>query len=172
MEREQAGNKPQRVITSFIEKLSDALGIVASYVVMVLIGFLTINVIMRYLVRKPFSFTEEVTGYFLIFIVFVGMAYTMKAGAHVVTDVFIRHVPPGVREALKIPRNILGLIFAVFFAISASILMIKNYIRGTVVYGSLEMPDWIPNIIFFVGSVVFLFEMIAILNKSIRRDKE
>jgi TRAP-type C4-dicarboxylate transport system permease small subunit len=172
MERDQIHDKPRFGITSTIEKLSGALGVAASYAVMVLIGFLTANVIMRYVFRKPFWFTEEVTGYLLIFIIFIGMAYTMKAGAHVVTDVFVRHIPPNVREALKIPRNILGLIFAVFFTISALILMIKNYMRGTIVFGSLGVPDWIPNIIFFIGGIFFLFEMIAILSRSVRRHLE
>ena len=165
-------DKPQLDIISALEKLSGALGVAASYAVMVLIGFLTVNVIMRYVFRKPFWFTEEVTGYLLIFIVFIGMAYTMKAGAHVVTDVIIRHIPPQVREALKIPRNILGLIFAVFFTISAAILMIKNYVRGTIVFGSLGVPDWMPNMIFFIGGIFFLVEMIAILSRSIRRNRE
>jgi hypothetical protein len=48
--------------------------------------------------------------------------------------------------------------------------MIKNYARGTIAFGSLEIPDWIPNIIFFLGSIVFLSEMVVILRQSIRRD--
>jgi TRAP-type C4-dicarboxylate transport system permease small subunit len=114
MERKQTGDETQRGISSYIERLAGFSGVLASYAVMVLIGFLTVNVIMRYMFRKPFPFTEEVTGYLLIFIVFIGLAYTMKVGAHVVTDVFVSRIPPQAREALKIPRNILGLIFVVF----------------------------------------------------------
>ena len=41
--------------------------------------------------------------------------------------------------------------------------MIKNFTRKTIDYGSLGTPEWIPNIIFVVGSTCFLLEMAALL---------
>ena len=68
-------------------------------------------------------------------------------------------------------RNFVGVIFAILLTISAWELMIKNYVRKTIVFGALETPVWMPNIIFVVGATVFLFEMIVIFIKSVKRGK-
>jgi len=135
------------------------------------VAFLTINVIMRYFLRRPFSFTEEITGYLLTFIVFIGLAYTMMVGAHVITNILVRHLPDRAQETLVVIRNSVGVIFALLLTISAWELLIKNYVRKTIVFGALGTPVWMPNIIFVVGSTVFLFEMIVIFSKSVKRGK-
>ena len=152
-----------------IEKTSDIMGVIASYAIMGLIGFLTINVATRYFLKMPFAFTEEITGYILTFIVFIGLAHTMKVGAHVITTLLIRHLSERTNARLIISRNFIGLIFAAFLAISAWRLMIKNYVRETIVFGALETPAWIPNLIFVVGSTVFLLAMIVMLVRSFKR---
>ena len=152
-----------------IEKLSDFFCVIASYAIIGLIGFLTINVITRYFLRRPFSFTDEVTGYILTFIVFIGLAYTMRVGAHVITTIFIRYFSEKTNSKLIVVRNSIGVIFAVFLTISAWRLTIKNYVRETTVFGALNTPAWIPNLIFVVGSTVFLLAMIVMLIKSFKR---
>lgn len=164
----------KRLLTNLarsVEKVSELSGSIASYMIMVLIAFLTINVIMRYFLRRPFAFTEEITGYLLTFIVFIGLAYTMMVGAHVITNILVRHLPDRAQETLVVIRNSVGVIFALLLTISAWELMIKNYVRKTLVFGALETPVWMPNIIFVVGSTVFLFEMIVIFIKSVKRGK-
>jgi TRAP-type transport system small permease protein len=153
------------------EKVSQLFGFIASYMILVLIAFLAINVIMRYFVHRPFAFTEEITGYLLTFIVFIGLAYTMRVGAHVITNILISHLSDRAYEQLVIIRNFIGVIFAIFLTVSAWTLMIKNYIRRTIDFGSLETPVWIPNVIFVVGATLFLFEMIVMFVKSVKRGK-
>ncbi len=154
-----------------VEKVSELFGSIASYMIMVLIAFLTINVIMRYFFRRPFAFTEEITGYILTFIVFIGLAYTMMVGAHVITNILVRHISDRAQERLVVIRNFVGVIFAMLLTVSAWELMIKNYVRKTIVFGSLETPVWMPNVIFVVGATVFLFEMIVMFVKSVKRGK-
>ena len=154
-----------------VEKVSELSGSIASYMIMVLIAFLTINVIMRYFLRRPFAFTEEITGYLLTFIVFIGLAYTMMVGAHVITNLLVRHLSDRAQERLVVIRNFVGVIFAILLTISAWELMIKNYVRKTIVFGALETPVWMPNIIFVVGATLFLFEMIVVFIKSVKRGK-
>lgn len=154
---------------SRIEKVSRFLGTTASYAIMVLIGFLTLNVVMRYFLRRPIASTEEITEYLLCFIVFIGMAYTMQVGAHVITNILVRHLSERGKEVLAIIRNSIGLVFSILLAVSAWELTIKNYTRGNITYGALGMPTWIPNTIYLVGSTVFFLEMILLFKKSVRR---
>ena len=152
-----------------IERVNRIFGYIACHMIMVLLIFLVINVIMRYLVKRPFSFTEEMTGYLLSFIVFIGLGYTMMAGAHVITNVLVRHLSGKTSEILIKVRNLFGILFALLLTISAWELMIKNYVSKTIDFGALETPSWIPNIIFVVGSTVFLLEVIVIFIKSINK---
>jgi len=147
---------------------TEKLKTIVSYAIVSLIVFLTINVVLRYFFEKPLVFTEEVTGYGLAFIVFMGLGYTLRVGGHVTTDVLMRHLSGRMTRVLKIPVIIGGVLFGFLLAVSAWMLMIKNYQRGVIDFGSLGTPEWIPNLIFVVGSTLFLVEMIAILFKGDR----
>ena len=150
-----------RKVARIVEKVTELFGSVAAYMIMALIAFLTLNVVMRYFLRRPFAFTEEITGYLLTFIVFIGLAYTMMVGAHEITNILVRHLSDRAQERLIVIRNFVGVVFAIFFTVSAWELMIKNYVRKTIVFGALETPVWIPNVIFVVGATLFLCRLIS-----------
>lgn len=167
------GNKMAGRIERFADKIgcaSEGFKSLAIYAVIGLIIFLTINVVLRYFFARPLVFTEEVTGYFLAFIVFMGMGYTLRVGGHVITDVLVRNFSAKTQKALRVPILLGGVIFATFLVISAWMLMIKNYLRGNIDFGSLGTPDWIPNLIFVIGSACFFLEMIALLYHAMRRE--
>ena len=97
-------------------------------------------------------------------------ANTMQVGSHVVTNILVRHLSERVKNVLEIIKLFVGLIFSILLAISAWQLTIKNYVRDTTVFGALDTPVWIPNLIFLIGSTVFFFEMLVLLSKAIKRE--
>jgi TRAP-type C4-dicarboxylate transport system permease small subunit len=131
-----------------------------------LVIFLATNVVLRYFFEKPLVFTEEVTGYILAFIVFIGLGYTLKTGGHVITDILVSHLSVEKKKVLKVPIIIGGIFFAAFLTGSAGTLVVKNFSRKAIDFGSLGTPEWIPNIIFFVGTLFFLIQMISLLLRS------
>lgn len=154
------------IFLNAIDVLNERAKTIASYAVVILIIFLFSNVILRYFFKKPLVFTEEVTGYFLAFIVFMGLGHTLRVNGHVITNVLVSRFSIKTRKSIKFPIIIGGIIYAIFLNISAYTLLIKNYRNNAIDFGSLGTPEWIPNIVFVVGSILFLLEMVALLFRS------
>lgn len=61
-----------------------------------------LQIITRMLFNMPLSFTEEVSRYLFIWMVFLAMPYSTKYEKHIAMDVFTKHLPKSVQFALKI----------------------------------------------------------------------
>jgi len=154
------------IFANKIDTLSEKIKIFPALCVILLVIFLATNVVLRYFFEKPLVFTEEVTGYLLAFIVFMGLGYTLKTGGHVLTDVLVSHLSVEKKKVIKVPIIIGGIIFAAILTGSAGTLVVKNFSRKAIDFGSLGTPEWIPNIIFFVGTFFFLLQMVSLLLRS------
>ncbi len=128
-----------------MDRFTATMKTIASFIAIILVAFLFLNVILRYVFSEPFVFTEEVTGYLLASIVFLGLGYTLKTNGHVITDVLTRHFSKKTKDFIKYPIILGGIIFAIFFNLSAWTLMIKNFTRKTIDYGSLGTPNRFPT---------------------------
>jgi TRAP-type C4-dicarboxylate transport system permease small subunit len=154
------------IFANKIDALIEKIKIFPAFCVILLVIFLATNVVLRYFFEKPLVFTEEITGYLLAFIVFMGLGYTLKAGGHVITDIFVSRLSVEKKRVIKVPIIIGGIIFSAFLTASAGRLVVKNFARKAIDFGSLGTPEWIPNIIFFVGTVFFLLQMVCLLLRS------
>ena len=150
-----------------IERLNVVCGMAAACGVIGLVGFLALGVIMRYLFHRPLEFGEQITGYLLVFIVFFGFAYSLKIGAHIRTDVLTRYAPPRLKHSLEIVACVFGLLFATIFTVGGWQLVIKNYIHGTIDFGSLMTPRWIPMTLVGIGATLLLVQFIFLFVRLI-----
>lgn len=146
-----------------IEASSKVLGTIGVYGILGLIGFMTFGVIMRYAFNKPLAFGEEVTGYILALIVFLGLAYVVRVGGHVSTDVLTRHLSPRVNRMLVKPVFTVGVVFGTILAAAAWLLVVKNYVRQVTAYGTLQTPSWIPMLLFGIGATMLLLQLTVML---------
>ena len=75
------------------------------------------DVFMRYVLNRPFSFTYDLVGlYLLAGLFFLSLSDTFRVGAHVSVDILVQHLPPGGRRASEIVSCLSGI--PVFAAIA------------------------------------------------------
>lgn len=96
--------------------------IIASSLVWAILFCIIIQVIFRYLIRKPLMWPEELSRYLLIWMVFMGAAILAKTGKHVRVEFFVQLIPKPIQQGINLLIDIV---------ISISLL--------TVIYGA-----WIP----------------------------
>src|SRR5690606_27069439 len=77
-----------------IEKISYIAALVGGAGVVAMMLLVFVSVLMRYLFDRPFTFTEEVTGYLVTFSVFMGLGYTLYTEGHIRTDILLRKLSP------------------------------------------------------------------------------
>lgn len=71
------------------------------------------QVISRYVMTSPSSFTDELAGYLLIWVGIVGAAYVAGKGEHLAIDLLLRRSNPELRYKLELIINVLIILFSV-----------------------------------------------------------
>jgi TRAP-type mannitol/chloroaromatic compound transport system permease small subunit len=95
--------------------------------------------------------TDELSGYLLVLAATWGLAYTLRAGAHVRIDVLLPYMPPRVRAMADLLAQVVMAWFAALFAWRIWILVEDSWETGIRSSTYLLMPLWIPQVILLVG---------------------
>lgn len=81
--------------------------IIASIVLVGVVGITIVNVIFRYLFNAPILWAEEVSLAFYVWLVFIGASSTLKRNGHIGIDYFVEKLPKGMKVLTKAVRNII-----------------------------------------------------------------
>lgn len=150
-----------RRLIGVLEALSEAAGYLAGITVFGLTLFIALGVFSRRVLGAPILALDEVSGYLLLAIVFLGLAHTMKADGHIRSDIVLAHVPPGVRGGLEALATLLAFLFALAFLVGNWALVAEFYVRGTLSFKYLQIPLWIPASLLVVGVVLLLLQLVG-----------
>jgi TRAP-type C4-dicarboxylate transport system permease small subunit len=95
--------------------------------------------------------TDEISGYILVLAATWGLAYTLRADAHVRIDVLLPYLPPALRAlADRLAMLVMGG-FAGLFTWRIWILVEDSWETGIRSSTYLLMPLWVPQVILGVG---------------------
>lgn len=145
---------------NFIEKLNRTVKYVVSFSFITLAILVFIQVITRFIIDYPLSWSEEISRYLMIYIVFLGSALAMRNQQHISID----FLPEVVSATNKRKLNILILWVCVFFfAIlayygSVLTLTVVGQATPTLQFSIAWAYAAIP-----IGSVLMLLNAIAVL---------
>lgn len=152
-----------------LEALSDGAGYAAGITVFGLTLLISAGVFSRRVLGSPILALDEVSGYCLLAIVFLGLAHTMKAGGHIRADIVLAHVPAGVRGGLEVLATLLALLFALTLLVGNWALVAEYYGRGTLSFKYLQIPLWIPASLLVVGVGLLLLQLVARFLRQVAR---
>jgi len=82
---------------------------IAAAVVMTIMIFL--QVVFRYMLKAPLSFSEELARYMFIWSVAMGSALALRKRKHIGVEVFVEWLPVRARDQVKILGSLLNLAF-------------------------------------------------------------
>lgn len=114
-------------IIKFLDEKFEEIILVAMLAVMVILIFL--QVVMRYVFQDSLSWSEEVSRYFFLWIIWLGAAFATKKNAHISLDFVTRRLPKNGRIIAEILKNVLWLAFAIFLAYISWKLTILIFMR-------------------------------------------
>lgn len=117
-----------------------------------------IQVIMRYVFRSSLVWSEEVSRYLFIWMVFVGMSYGIKNGTHMRIDM-LEHFFPKLKKGLGILADLCFLTFAAFM-IGPGFTVIKSLVTTGQTSPAAEIPMYIVYTGLLVGFILVLFRVI------------
>lgn len=156
--------KRLQAISRGIDKLNAGVGQVVAWVTLCLVAVVFTDVVMRYLFRTSFVFTQELEWHLFAFIFLIGGGYTLLHDAHVRVDILYQRF--GYRARAWI--NLLGVLF---FLLPGCLLLIvtswKFTIKAwTILEGSPD-PGGIPLRFLVKGCIPVGFTLILLQGLSL-----
>jgi len=106
--------------------VSEYLGVACLAVVIILTA---LQVFMRYIVRNPLSWTEEIIRLFSAWMIFLGSIVAMHKKGHVSVDYFVNLLPVKMRRFLNLLTNLVMIIFFCFLTWTSYLLV--GEMKGT-----------------------------------------
>jgi TRAP-type C4-dicarboxylate transport system permease small subunit len=154
-----------RGLAAAVDWLSDAAAAVAAAGTLLLTLMVTAGVFARRVLNAPFLFVEELSGYVVLAIVFLGLAATLKAGAHIRVDLVLGRTTGAVRTALQVACLLAAAVWAGFVVAGAVRLLDEYWTQGVRSFAYLQTPLWIPASVMLAGAVLLLLQVLALLTR-------
>ncbi|MFO7543252.1 MAG: TRAP transporter small permease [Thiobacillus sp.] len=122
--------------------------VITMLALMTLLTFL--QVVMRYGFNSGFVWALELTTIFFAVMIFVGISYGVRVGAHIGVDALVRKFPPRLRRTTSIIVVLLCLFYAGLVIYGSWIYVSKMYVIG-VELEDMAIPIWVVRAILPLG---------------------
>jgi len=155
-------------IVRIIEKITDIIGgLLQAWTVFFLMVLVMLEVLARYVLQSPLSLADELGGYMLVSIAFVGLGYTWKENGHVRVELVVNLLPDKWKSAMRFFTLILAALFCCPLIIG-SFQMLQDSILFQSRSGSwLRTPLVYPQSVILIGSILLLLQFIAEIIKAV-----
>jgi len=140
-----------------IERALTVIAVVFLFVIMVLV---VADVFMRYVMNRPFSFTYDLIGlYLLAGVFFLTLSDALREHAHVGVDILLHRFSPAGRRLSKIVAAIAGLFVFILICKVGFERALENYQQGDVLAGAIPWPTWISAALVPFGCGVLVLRL-------------
>lgn len=112
--------------------------------------------------------SSEFSGYLLVGIVAMGLAYTLKHEAHIRITLIWDNLPPNWKNRLDILVGCSSVLITCFIIYHALILVYKTQQRGITADTMVQTPLWIPQTAIPVGFILLLLQLLNFILRRIR----
>lgn len=151
----------------FQQRLNKALEAFLVFILSILVIDVLWQVISRYLLSSPSSFTDELAGYLLIWVGVLGAAYVAGRKEHLAIDILLQRSPPlRQRRLLYIIHSLIFLFALTVMVIGGIILMYTRFVLQ-VKSAALQLPLGYVYIILPVsGLIIMYYEVLHMIELS------
>jgi C4-dicarboxylate transporter DctQ subunit len=125
------------------------------------------QVVMRYIFNSGFTWAVELTSILFAGMIFIGISYGVRVGAHIGVDAVIRLLNPKARRVTSIVAVLLCLLYAGLVIYGASIYVLKMRSAG-IELEDLPIQMWIVRAVLPVGFLLLVIRFLPVLVNLIR----
>ncbi len=162
-EEDGVSNTPssgQSLLSRVVGWLAYAASVFSAILVVLTLGVTGFSVFRRYILGRPLTWSDELSGFLVVAIVMLGAAEVLRRGEHVSVDVLTERATGAKRRALDIWSTLsVAVVSGVLFVSAWDAVQFSRMI-GVYSDGYLEAPLWIPQSFLLAGAGL-LFLMAA-----------
>lgn len=145
---------------------------VITALVVIQVGARVLDVLLQWVGIPPVGFIipslAEFAGFLMVGATFLALASTLKRGVHIRVTVVLTLVPERLRRGLNIAATTAGAGLFAFVCWHALALTVDSYQVGSVSYGIIPVPLWIPQGVMALGLAVFTVALVDEAWQTIR----
>lgn len=147
--------------------VSNRLGMnIASLGLLIMTGLVMVDVIMRRLFNAPIIFADEVAGYLLVLVTFLGLGYTLKEDGHIQVRIIVDQISPRKNTFLKLLWCAFGILFTILLLYQTWQLAWESYELKAFAPTPTQIPLFPFQIVMPIGCVLFLIQLVIELVDS------
>jgi TRAP-type C4-dicarboxylate transport system permease small subunit len=125
---------------SVLDQVQRALGSLLALLMGVMVLDVTWQVVSRFVLRAPSSFTEELAGFLLIWIGLLGAAYCLRARSHLGIDLLVSRLRGRARRAATIVAHLLVAAFALSTMVIGGALLVRLALQLHQISAAMGIP--------------------------------
>lgn len=135
---------------------------------MILMSVLVIDVlwqvISRYLLSSPSSFTDEMAGFLLIWVGMLGAAYVAGRREHLAIDILVQRSPPLRQKRLQLLIYVMIFLFALSVMVVGGIILMYTRFILQVKSAALQLPlGYVYIVMPISGLIIMYYEVLHII---------
>ncbi|MCF8358463.1 MAG: TRAP transporter small permease [Prolixibacteraceae bacterium] len=146
---------------------------VLEYAVVILLSVLVVDVlwqvISRYLLSSPSSFTDELAGFLLIWVGVLGAAYVHGKQEHLAIDLLLQRSKPERQRKLIIIINVLILLFALSVMVIGGTWLVVTRFQLNVVSSALRLPLGYVYLVLPISGLLMAYYSNEVIRKNIKK---
>ena len=158
--------------TRFIERLSYGTGYAAGLVLLAIIVLTMVEVISRYVLKNPLILSDELGGYAMVTVSFLGLAYCAQEKGHIRITFIVERLHPRTTGYIRIASLALGLGFVSVAAWVSWKYLGDSFTRDMRSNSMLRTPLKWPQMAMPAGFTLFALILLGQLVKALQRLRE
>ncbi len=108
-------DKKKNLLVRWLDRLNDLFSLVAGAVIGFTALIVIYEVVMRYLIKRPTTWVNDISEILLVYCTFLGAAWVLRVGGHIKVDIVVTLMRQRHQVFMGIIQDILSLFFCVVF---------------------------------------------------------
>lgn len=125
------------------------------------------QVVLRYVFNSGFTWAQELTTILFAFMIFIGISYGVRVGAHIGVDALVKLFTPKVRRIVSIIAVLFCLVYA-GMVIYGSFQYVMKMRKIGIELEDLPIPIWAVRAILPVGFLLLVLQFLPVLTNLLR----
>ncbi len=155
--------------TKFIGKLSYGTGYAAGLVLLAIVMLTMVEVVSRYALQNPLILSDELGGYAMVAVSFLGLAYCAQENGHIRITFIVERIDPRTNGYIRIASLVLGLAFIAVAAWASWSFLGDSFTRNMRSNSLLATPLKWPQMALPIGFTLFALILLGQLVKAVQR---
>lgn len=152
-----------------VDKFNKSLLYILGVMLLIMVIVIAFQVLSRFVLKLPLSWTEELARYLMVFGVFWGAAYAWRNQGLIAVEFVAQMLPDLKRNTLKILINAIGALFMIFLMVKGvQMLAIVN----TQISSSLQISMAVPYSALPTGALFMFINAVAVIMELIQERRE